>query len=37
MKDEAYWAHIKAVVDMAPPLTREQKDKLAVILRPVAR
>ncbi len=37
MKDEAYWAHIKAMVDKAPPLTREQKDKLTVILRPVAR
>lgn len=27
--------HIRRVVDAAPPLTREQRDRLAVLLRPV--
>lgn len=29
-------AYIKKVVDDAPPLTDEQRDRLAVLLRPVA-
>lgn len=28
--------HIRAVVDEAPPLTDEQRNRLAAILRPVA-
>jgi hypothetical protein len=27
-------AHIRALVDAAPPLTAEQRDKLAMLLRP---
>lgn len=27
-------AHIKRVVDTAPPLTAEQRDRLALLLRP---
>ena len=29
------WRRIKARVDEAPPLTPEQRDRLAVLLRPV--
>lgn len=33
MKAEKLEAHIRDVVDTAPPLTREQRDRLALILR----
>jgi hypothetical protein len=29
--------HIRRVVDSAPPLTAEQRDRLAVLLRPTAQ
>lgn len=40
-KRRDYWAaeledHISRVVDQAPPLTAEQRDRLALLLRPVA-
>lgn len=30
----AYWLHIKATVDKAPPLSEAQKAKLRILLRP---
>jgi hypothetical protein len=30
-------AHIKAIVDKAPPLSEAQRDRLAALLRPTAR
>ena len=32
-KDADYWASIQALVDAAPPLKPEQRDKLTVIFR----
>ncbi|GAB47198.1 phiRv1 phage protein [Mobilicoccus pelagius] len=35
-KESALADHIKAVVDTAPPLTDEQRERLVVLLRPSA-
>lgn len=31
-KDAAYWAHVRAVVDKAPPLSSEQKLRLKALV-----
>jgi hypothetical protein len=36
MRTESLAAHIARVVAEAPPLTAEQRDRLALLLRPVA-
>lgn len=35
-KDAAYWADVEALAATAPPLTADQRDRLAVLLRPGA-
>ena len=35
--DAAYADHIRKLVDQAPPLTTEQRDKLAGLLQPAIR
>ncbi|RLL68164.1 hypothetical protein [Streptomyces sp. Z26] len=32
VKDEAYWARVRAIVDTAPPLTDEQKVRIRAAL-----
>jgi hypothetical protein len=32
--DDEYWARIRAAVDAAPPFTDQQRERLAVLLRP---
>jgi hypothetical protein len=29
-----FWTHVRDTVDQAPPLTDDQRDRLAVLLRP---
>lgn len=31
VKDETYWAHVRRVVDQAPPLTPEQRLRLRAL------
>lgn len=34
IKDAEYWRHVASIVAAAPPLTPEQADRIASLLRP---